>query len=166
MEEDERRDTMEEEKVEEKIEEKVEKKRGRPKGSKIKKKDEIKTNTDLDNIEKEVDAQAEELIKKEDTELEQVEEEIKPALTDNMPYPQSIDEKVDDVIIEETKEDLGFWKKIFKKEKVKKEGMVAVLLLHPNTSATRHYIETKNNGEFWIDKYKYHVNEHCLYNLH
>lgn len=65
----------------------------------------------------------------------------------------------------ESKEAKTFWGKFFKKEKVKKEGKVAVMLLHKTTDATVDYIDVEQDGSFEVLGEQYHINEHCLYNL-
>ncbi len=64
---------------------------------------------------------------------------------------------------EEPKKAGTFWRRIFKKNKIKKKGVVLVWLLHANTEATHNYIEVEDDGDFMVGDDKYNVNEHCMY---
>ena len=100
-------------------------------------------------------------------------DKMRVPLADKSSYPneeeQSIlEDKVElhkDFTLPDTPKSDNFFKRIFKKNEIKKDGTVAVMLLHPTTDATLHYIETEKDGSFKIEEETYHVNEHCLYSL-
>lgn len=89
-----------------------------------------------------------------------------PSLSDNLPDDNPVELGSNDVKLPTTKQDESFFKKIFKKNKMNKEGKVTVILLHPSTDADIHYVDIENElGDFHIGKEKYNVNEHCVYSL-
>lgn len=161
------------------MDEVIEKKRGRPK--KITEEVKPQTTEQIDSEKKELESRLkileDELRKqKEEEEMNRPlrdDEYIQIPLMDKNPYPteeerkltESIERKVTNVRLPEKKEDTRFWGKVFRKNKVKKEGMVAVMLLHPVGDATIHYIQTESDGMFKIGDEDYHTNEHCVYNL-
>jgi len=150
------------------------KKRGRPK--KIRDAHEgMVSSTELPEIkpEKQIDEKAiifeAPTIQERDTPIPQV---IPTApLADKDPYPNLEEQEVQEdpiptrPIINDNGEGNRFWSKIFNKNKIKKSGMVAVLLLHATRDAESTYVEVDQHGMFKVQNQDYHVNQHCLYFL-
>lgn len=62
------------------------------------------------------------------------------------------------------KESIGFWSKVFKKNKAKKPNRVTVIYKRINGNAEPLYVEVKK-GMFVIHDKTYHESELCRYNL-
>jgi len=165
---------MEEENKElsEPLEEK--KKRGRPKKvveTSQKAQESVIVNENMENKEMDIDLEKKRLEDRiKQLEMEQSIKVIVPPLADKENFPseveaKALENKVGDTRLPEKKEDISFWGKLFKKNKFKKDGTVAVQLLHPQGDATLHYIETDKDGSFKIEDEQYHINEHCVYRL-
>lgn len=104
----------------------------------------------------------------------QEKQEQKPIipLSDPEPYPSEAEKTFlenetvhPDIRIPETNDDRKFLRKTFKKNKMKKDMMVCVHLLHQQGDVTVHYLPCDERGGFTIGDGIYNVNEHCLYNL-
>lgn len=162
------------------MEDKEVKKRGRPKKEKPieeriinneEEKEELEEKLkQVEQTEEKEEAQIREKIKRDlgEEEIEYI--ELKIPLADKEAYPNKeearvLEEKVNDVRVEESKKSQTFWGKIFKKNKIKKDGMVAIMALHPQSDATTEYLDTDKDGMFKYGGEDYHVNEHCIYRL-
>lgn len=75
---------------------------------------------------------------------------------------EDLEKKIKNV---DDKKSITFWGKIFKKNKVNKEGKVALILLHPHGDATTQYQDVEKDGSFKVGNEQYYLNEHCIYRL-
>lgn len=150
---------------ENKVNEEV-KKRGRPKKS-------VKPSVKED-IKEEVEPEVEDIPEVEEEKYIDYTAPVKKVpFADEDPYPNAAEEALSedrredhpDVRIPDNKQDDTFFRKLFKKNKMKKDGKVMLVLLHPNTDATISYIDTEKDGSFKVQDETYHVNEHCIYSL-
>ena len=91
--------------------------------------------------------------------------QYKVPFSDDLIEESNLEEKVKDIRPKENKESETFWGKIFKKNKIDKEGKVAIMLLHPQGDATTLYQDTDKDGGFKIEDEQYNINEHCVYTL-